>query len=82
MENGITYTNKFSVISDAKKNEFIVTFYQEIPRLDEKCNVSNVETSNVGTFVMNRAMFSSLCKQLGHMLKDDDGDAPEAEKNG
>ena len=68
MENEIIYTNKFSVISDAQKNEFIITFYQDIPRLDEKCDVSAVETKNVGTFVMNRAMFTSLCDQFGQIL--------------
>lgn len=68
MENEIIYTNKFSVISDAQKNEFIITFYQDIPRLDEKCDVSAVDTKNVGTFVMNRAMFTSLCDQFGQIL--------------
>lgn len=71
MENEtITYTNKFSVITDTKKNEFIITFYQDIPKLDENFNVMKVETVKVGTFVMNRAMFNSLCSQFNLMQND------------
>lgn len=65
----ITYTNKFSIISDAQKNEFILTFYQEIPKLDENYDVSKIEAKSVGTFVMNRAMFTSLCNQINQSLK-------------
>ena len=75
----ITYTNKFSVISDAKKNEFILTFYQEIPKLDENFKVSNVETKNVGTLVMSRAMFTSLCNQISKILEV--GEKETTEKN-
>lgn len=79
----IKYANKFSVVSNTSKSEFILSFYQSVPKLDANYNVTSVETESVGTFVMNREMFSSLCSQLIHSLNDDlSDDESKTEKYG
>lgn len=82
MENeSIIYTNRFSIVTDAAKNEFIITFYQDIPKLDENYTLSKVDTTKVGTFVMNRAMFTSMLSQFNQILNSGENKSEDKNKS-
>ena len=62
------YTNRFTVIANAQNSEFIVTFYQTMPELDENGKVTSAESVEIGKFVMNMKLAEEFAQTTAKLI--------------
>jgi hypothetical protein len=56
----LNYSNAFSFSVDGKKNEFVLSFKQRYPILNEDGDVTSIQTDTVATVVLNRDGLDAL----------------------
>ena len=66
----LNYSNAFSFTVDGKKNEFILSFKQRYPNLDENGTVESIQTDTVATVVLNRDGLNALRELLNAPAED------------
>lgn len=66
----LSYSNSFSLSANEKKNEFIITFTQHVPILDDSGKVVDLSKETVSTIVLNREGAEALYMLLSSSLSD------------
>ena len=62
------YTNRFTVITNPQSSEFIITFYQTMPELDEKGNVTATESVEIGKYIMSIPLAEQFSKTISNII--------------
>lgn len=66
----LNYSNAFSFSVDGKKNEFVLTFKQRYPILNEDGDVTSIQADTVATIVLNRDGLDALRDLLNNSTSD------------
>ncbi len=66
----LNYANSFSLSTNDKKNEFIITFKQFSPILDDSGNVVDLSKETISTVVLNHEGAEALYMLLSSSLLD------------
>lgn len=62
------YTNRFTVVANPQSSEFIVTFYQTMPEIDDNGNVIETNTVEVGRYVMNMKLAEQFSQNISELI--------------
>lgn len=62
------YTNRFTVVANSQSSEFIVTFYQIMPEIDDNGNVIETNTVEVGRYVMNMKLAEQFSQNISELI--------------
>lgn len=62
------YTNRFTVVANPQTSEFIVTFYQTMPEIDDNGNVIETNTVEVGRYVMNMKLAEQFSQNISELI--------------
>lgn len=60
----LNYSNAFSFSVDGKKNEFVLSFKQHYPILNEDGAVASIQNETIATVVLNRDGLDALRELL------------------